>query len=198
MALSNWDMFAMDHNGNPTTGKFVSPLCVEVEIYKRWCDIKDKDAWVGGNYSRPEPYIMQFYEGRIRYRDVSVASLFKNYTIYLAVWSGDEENKDAGVENTFTGMVGIGTNGFSYKGEYTGVTQKHIDRLHKFLNTKSIYRYTEIDIPKTLASLDLSKGKRFNQGDRFFHDTMGYDRQCTNVGKAKEPHLIKAIKKMKV
>ena len=191
MALSNWDIFAMDHNGNPTNGKFMSPLGIEVEIYKRWAHIKDKDAWVGDGYGRPEPYIMQLYESRMNYRDISIASIFKSYTIYLAVWSGDED------EETFTGMVGIGTNGYSYKGEYTGVAQKQIDRLHRFLNTKSIYRFTEIDIPKKLAELDLSKGKRFNQGDGFFHNTVGFDRQCTDVGKAKEPHLLRAIKNMK-
>ena len=175
MALSNWDIFAMDAEGNPCNGKFVSPLGIEVEIYKRWIYVRDKEG--GTNSGRPNNTLMQVYESRLNYKDVNIASIFKNYTIYLAVWSGYEDEKN------FSGMVGIGS---------SGVTQKQVERLRKFLHAKSLIY--EIDIPKKLAELDLSKGKRFNQGDMFFHRTIGLDMQCTNIGEAKEPHIVKMIK----
>lgn len=193
MALSNWDTFAMGHNGNPCRGIFVSGQGVSVEIYKNWIYLKDK-SWnkIGERFVRT--YVMQIYDARIDYKDVCVASKFINHTIYMAVWSYKFNEDDI---DEYKGMVGIGTMAHSDKEDkYVGVTDKQIKRLDKFLKTKTIIYV--VQIPEILQKLDLNKGKRYNQGDMFFHDKIGLDTQCSNVGEAQDTHFGKFIKNMKV
>jgi len=190
MALSNWDTFAMDHTGTPCLGTFISTKGVKVEIYKNWIFLKDQ-AWskIGERYI--VPYTMHLYTSRLRYSDVEVASLFVGQTIYMAVWEGYEDE-----DNTlpaFRGMIGIGTMGHhSDSKDYIGATEKQIAKLKKFLNTQTT-TYS-VNIPKTLANLDLSKGKRYNQGDMFFHNHLGLPSQCSTVGNAKETLFMQILK----
>lgn len=93
-------------------------------------------------------------------------------------------------------MVGIGTSGYSSKGGYVGVTEKQINRLKKFINSKTtVYA---IQIPEILKNIDLTKGKRYNQGDMFFHNNLGVDKNCSVVGRAEEPFITKLTKNMEV
>ena len=95
MALSNWDIFAMNHKGEPCNGKFISPSGIEVGIYKIWIYVRDKEC---GDCNRPNNTVMQIYESRLSYKDVQIVSIFKNYTLYMAVWSGID-NEDENLEN---------------------------------------------------------------------------------------------------
>ena len=180
----------MDHTGKPCKGEFISKRGIKVEIYKNWIHLKDQ-AWskVGERYV--VPYTMHIYMSRLHYGNVSVASLFIGRTIYMAVWEGYENWKKYDAP-PFAGMVGIGTMATGGKNKYIGVTKEHIAKLKKFLNTQTT-TYA-VNIPKTLANLDLSKGKRYNQGDMFFHDYLGLPSQCSTVGDAKEPVISKMLK----
>jgi len=186
MALSNWDTFAMDHENKPCCGVYISPQGISVEIYKNWIYLKDKD-WNKVGYWHP---VMEIYDSKMSYKDVNIASKFINHTIYVATWSG--YNYDKSVK----GMVGIGTMGHDVKSQYVGVTAKHLIRLKKFLNSRSIVY--SVEIPQVLKNLNLQKGKRFNQGDKFFSKTIGTDIQCSSIDEAKEPIFSRLIKNMKV
>lgn len=186
MALSNWDTFTMTHEGKPCGGVFTSPQGVSVEIYKNWIYLRDKD-W---NKVKDWSPVMEIYDSRTHYKDVNIASKFINHTIYVATWSGYDYDKSV------HGMVGIGTMGYDVKGKYVGVTEKHITRLKKFLNEKSIIY--SVEIPDILKNIDLHKGKRFNQGDKFFSKTTGTDIQCSSIDEAKEPIFSQLIKNMKI
>lgn len=182
MALSNWDTFAIDHEGKGSSGRFVSKLGVEVEIYKSWIYISDRDAWVeGGGYVNP--IVMQVKDGKIKYKDVEiVAERWSDpESIFCAAWCGYEH------ANTVKGIVGIGTYGFEDNGEWGGVRSFEISRLKTLL--------TKWSLPKILRDVNLDTGVRFNQGDAFFAKRFGQETPKTSPGKAEEPTFMKIIKK---
>ncbi len=108
MALSNWDTLAIDHEGKSTNGVFISPLGVQVEIYKNWLYVRDEKAWQeGGSYI--EPTIMHINEGNLHYKDVDIlAKRGPQKGIYVLVYSGWEHS------NTFVAMAGSGVSGYQY------------------------------------------------------------------------------------
>ena len=148
--------------------------------------LKDKDWNKVGDWHP----VMQIFDSKMSYRDVDIVSKFINHTIYVVTWCGYDYDKST------KGMVGIGTMGHDVKGQYVGVTAKQLIRLKKFLNEKSIVY--SVEIPQVLKNLDLQKGKRFNQGDKFFSKTIGTDIQCSSIDEAKEPIFSQFIKNMKV
>ena len=108
------------------------------------------------------------------YKDVNIICVQRptkhcDITTFFCVWSGWEH------ENTMNGIVGIC--------QYDNIQPDAIGKLHEALikDFDNDYRI----IPKTFKLIDLSKGMRFNQGDIFFHDKIGTDRQCTVPGEAK-------------
>ena len=94
-----------------------------------------------------------------------------NYSrILFAIWTG-YENLDS-----FEGIVGIGC--------LADMKQQDIDALQLFIDEEK--ENTFDDIPDMFKTINLSKGKRYNQGDAFFHEVLGTDRQCTSVGESKD------------
>lgn len=184
MALSNWDTFAMNEKGEPCKGEFVSPLGVRVAIYKNRVYVYDEVAWQESMICHNKPCVMEIFKSEMNYKDVYIISDFIDNAVYLAVFSYTEP---------LTGMVGCGVYGFDEEGEYVGVREKHIDFLKDFLNTERDY----YQIPNVFSKLSLRKGKRFNQGDMFFHDKIGTDKHCSVPGKAEEPILMKILKQKK-
>lgn len=185
MALSNWDTFAMNEKGEPCKGEFVSPLGVCVAIYKNWIYVRDEVAWKEGGH-HIKPTVMEVFRSELEYKDISIVSDFIDNSVFVAVWIGWEH------KGTLKGMVGCGVCGFDEEGEYVGVTEKHIDVLKDFLNTERDY----FQIPSVLSKLSLGKGKRFNQGDMYFHEKLGTDKQCSVPRKAEEPFLTIMLKEM--
>lgn len=184
MALSNWDTFAMNEKGEPCKGEFVSPLGVNVGIYKNWIYVRDEIAWQeGGHFIKPT--IMEIYDSIVRYKDVSIISKSEDGTIYMVAWSGWSHKA------TLKGITGIGCYGYA-DDKYVGVTNEQLKRLKKILNTE--YECGWYSVPEEFKNIDLSKGKRFNQGDMFFHEQLGTDKQCSVIGDAGEPILSKALK----
>jgi hypothetical protein len=191
MALSNWDTFAIDHRGNPCKGEFISPDGIKVRIYKNWLYLSD-NSWgkIGERYVRP--YSMEIFDSRLAVKDTRLVSLFVRGSIYVAVWSGYENVTDND-EDSLKGMVGIGSSGYS-NDKYVGISDKQLIRLRKFLNESTTV--CEITIPTIFKDIDFSKGKRFNQGDMFFHEAIGLEKQCSEIGSAEEPILSKIFRKI--
>ena len=173
MALSNYDMFVMNHKGESCRGEFVSPLGIKVKAYKDWLYVEDSFGWQkeGGH---AEPTIMEINSSRLIYKDVNIACIQRStkhcdITTLFCIWSGWEH------EDTLTGVIGIC--------QYGDIQPDAINELHETLITNFGCEYCTI--PETFKLFDLSSGKRCNQGDMFFHDKIGTDAQCTVPGKAK-------------
>ena len=177
MALSNWDTLCFNHKGEVCEGKFTSPMGIVVEAYKDWLYVKDKQTWRKGVYTNN--IVMEVNSGELQYYDVrircefqsSIDDVSEDYSrILFAIWSGFESSDD------FTGIIGVAC--------FADMNKQDIEALQIFLN-KADY-YVNEDIPDVFKNIDLSKGKRYNQGDAYFHDVLGMDRQCTPVGESKD------------
>jgi len=192
MALSNWDTFAINEKNDSCRGEFISPLGVKVKVYKNWLSVEDKVAWRKGS-GYIEPVVMKIYTSEIEYMDVNIISEYQyqyteeygadddfNRTLFC-IWSG------WCWDNTIKGIVGIC--------KFDDIQKEDIEALRVFLN-KSDNRYERI--PNIFKNINLSKGKRYNQGDMFFHETLGTDTQCTVPGEAKLTVFEKLIKNTRV
>lgn len=156
MALSNWDLMAVNAKGEPTNGIFVSKSKVTVEIYKNWIYIRDPEAWRDGG-----PYVndtvAQVNDGNLQYKDVHIAAKRgpKN-GIYAVVTSkrydhappkgckhcgrksepgkkGEKEFHAGNCPVVFDAMLGIGC--YAYEGDkFVGVTQKEVKFLKDWVN----------------------------------------------------------------
>ena len=177
MALSNWDTLCFNHKGKICSGDFMSPMGVNVVAYKNWLYVRDKKSWRKGTYA--EPIVMEVNSGELCYMDINIRCEFQSsiddisedYSrILFAIWSGFESSDD------FTGIIGVAC--------FADMNKQDIEALQIFLN-KADY-YVNEGIPERFKNIDLSKGKRYNQGDAYFHDVLGMDRQCTPVGESKD------------
>jgi len=185
MALSNWDTLAFDEKGESSTGDFTSKLGVEVEVYKNWLYVRDEKAWVdGGQFVKST--VMQIQHGEITYKDIHVVALRGPQNgVYAFVWSGWEHEK------TLTGMIGIGVYGYDDRGEFIGVTTDSLEWFKEQIKTG------DLDVPKVLKEIDLSKGQRFNQGDAFFAQHLGEGIPATPPGEAGPTVVSQIIKNTK-
>lgn len=177
MALSNWDTFSVNEKGE-TGGSFISPLGVEVSIYKNWLYISDQKAWVDGcPYTKP--IIMEVTKGKLTYKDVDIiAKRGPQSGIFCIISVPAYRNS----EKKELAMVGAGVYGFDGE-EWVGVTDVSIEFLENLLE-----EHLSIKV-------DLKKGMRFNQGDRYLSKKMGLDSEiCTKVGESEEPIFMKMIK----
>ena len=173
MALSNYDMFVMNHKGEPCIGEFVSPMGIKVKVRKDWLYIDDKFGWQkDGGFA--EPTVMEVNSSCLVYKDVNIicdqrpTKRCDNTTLFC-IWSGWEQ------ENTMNGIIGVC--------QFGDIQPDAIDELHEALITDFDDEYHTI--PEIFKLINLSVGKRCNQGDMFFHDKIGTDAQCTIPGKAK-------------
>ncbi|MGH9462244.1 MAG: hypothetical protein ACRD1X_13560 [Vicinamibacteria bacterium] len=182
MALSNWDTLAVDEKGEPSDGRFTSPLGVEVEIYKNWLYVRDEKAWRDGGHF-VEPTIMSIDHGQLIYCDVSIYAVRgpKN-GIYLAVWTGYAH------EPNWKAMVGIGLYGYDDR-RWIGVQAADIRYLEVQLKADAV--------PQELGALDFAKAVRFNQGDRYFAEKVRLEPPSTPPGASEDPLLNQLIDDMK-
>jgi hypothetical protein len=155
MALSDWDTMAVDAEGRPTSGLFVSRLGVEVEIYKNWLYIRDPKAWhEGGPFV--EPTVAQVSSGSLTYKDVRIeAKRGPKRGIYCVVTSKRYDYaplkgcKHCGAKSArgkdkaryhapacpmvFAAMLGIGC--YAYEGmKFVGVTKTEVRFLRDWIH----------------------------------------------------------------
>lgn len=139
MALSNWDTFAIDHEGKNSGGSFTSAQGVTVETYKNWLYISDPQAWrKGGGYT--EPIVMQVSEGIFIYQDVRVVAIRgpKN-GIYFCAYTEKYENSSY----TIKGIVGIGCSGY-VGSRWVGTGKRDLAFLKRQLLCKTSYWQMEM------------------------------------------------------
>ncbi len=163
MALSDWDTLAIDEQGRSINGVFVTPLGVQVEFYKNWLYVSDKDAWVPGSFT--EPTILHINAGDVRYRDLAIRAVHGPWNgVYAACWSGYTNLK----EQPFTGMAGIACYGWD-NDDWVGVSENPIKYMHAWLRR----RFAAHELPDAMRDANLKQVLRFNQGDAFFARTIG-------------------------
>ena len=147
---------------------------------------------------------MEVKEGRANYMGLNIIAsrgpdLFPE-SIYVACWNG------WGTEDSpVTGMVGIGTYGFSQHemeagedGErwpkWDGVRKYEIEFLKEMIGRWG----HDHGLPELFKKLDFDNALRFNKGDEFFAKALGTELSATKSGEA-EPtvmsHIIDGMKK---
>jgi hypothetical protein len=211
MALSNWDTAAWDEGGTPTNGVFETSWG-SVQIYKNWIYVRDPKAWTeGGAYIRPT--VMEVQSGSISYKDLCIEAVRGPQNgVYCAVWTPSHFREDKRLK----GMLACGVYGFDGE-DWVGVKPESLQLFSELITDKvriqefcTVYdsvkgKYKEMlnyeadswDIPDEFRKIDVTKAVRFNQGDAFFAQNLGFDIPCSPPGEA-EPtvmdHIIKGIK----
>jgi len=187
MALSNWDTLCFDENGKSTNGIWKSPLGVVVQIYKNWVYVRDEKAWVEGcEFSKPT--VMEIHSGDFLYKDVNFFVLRgpQSGSYVVAYWQEFVDGK-----MIYQGIIGCGVYGFNEAGDFVGVEPSSVEWFKKQLNDEHV----DVHVPDIFKNIDMSKGKRFNQGDMFFNEKIGTPLGATKPGKAGEPIMIKMLRK---
>ncbi len=206
MALSNWDTFAVDLNGEAQAGFFVSPGGVKVEIYKNWIYVHDPKAWreMGGFV---KDTVMEIGHGNVRYHDVHVTAIRGPQDgVYVVCWHEKYEQSKL----QLTGMIGCGVSGFEGE-DWVGVTLESVRFLQAWISTKErTFSDEAIDVIVTddddkikqelredysydfleeIAAVQLVHGVRYNQGDRYFAEKIGTPLSATRPGEPVRPIL---------
>jgi len=193
MALSNWDTLSIDHNSKPINGKIKSKMGVQVEIYKNWLYINDKDGWTDGNYIKP--IVGEIHAGALTYKDVVIyAERGPQDGIYCIVgtpaWADEQESEKLNL------MVGIGCYGFDgYRGDrWTGVTEVAVDFLIGMVRLSANHRLLWAH-KESLQDINFKQAQRFNQGDKYIADNLKLDMPISKVGESEEPIIRQMFKK---
>ncbi len=223
MALSSWDTLAVDLNGEPQEGFFVSPDGVQVSIYKNWIYVDDPKAWrEKGNFTKST--IMEMHHGDIHYHDVEIRAIRgPQYGVYVACWHADYSCKPA----KFVGMIGCGVSGYAETKDdedpiWVGVTPESVEFLQKWISHKERHWTDEevdemvaglnnpdldpkdwekelkescnFDFPEEIAGVSLGKGIRYNQGNMYFAEKSGMPLEATEPGESEEPAISQMLK----
>lgn len=179
MALSNWDTWALTHEGKPCEGSFTSPAGVEVELYKNWLYVRDPQAWRPGEFC--EPVVMEVTQGNIVYRDVHIlAWRGPQGGVYAQVWTGWGTD-----DKPYQGMVGIGAYGYNGN-EFVGVLPESIAWFVRLAEKQRQRKYVGCDALVKALKENQRSGIRFNQGDAYFARALGFDTPATTPGEAED------------
>lgn len=203
MALSNWDLLVLDHDGRPCDGSFTSPEGVEVEFYKNWLYVRDPKGWTHGAFV--EPTVMQVTEGILRYKDVAIVAFRGPQDgVYAVVWRTDYPKQEQGARPlpaVITGMVGCGV--YGYDGDrWVGVQPKSLRFLEHELNVKHAHssrvpewqrgEYVR-NVPDVFRSLPFDSAERTNQGDAYLASALGFAAPSSRPGQSDEPVLMQML-----
>lgn len=201
MALSNWDTFAVNEKGEPTTGTLEAFSGIEVSLYKNELLVADAKAHAtGSHFSEPIVIIMQ--HGEIQYKDVLIyATRGPKNGIYVVVESV-KYHENAAPERRV--MIGIGCYGYADNDEWVGVEAAEINFLKTWLNhgervvmstsegeQESYFTY---DFSEEIREIPLDAGLRYNQGDAYFAAHEDGEIPATPPGEATTPVLEQMVK----
>lgn len=190
MALSNWDLMAVDGEGKSTNGVFAASSGVNVEIYKNWLYVSDEKAWQE-NCRYVKPVVMEIQEGMLFYKDISIVAFRGPQDgVFCVVWNNfypekkEGENKEP--EAILTAMVGCGVYGYDERGEWIGVTKETLEFFVYTLKTGRGFENYVDDLPVELRNINFDNSVRFNQGNVYFAEAFSNDSliQATKVGEA--------------
>lgn len=200
MALSDWDLLVLDHDGKPCDGSFTSPEGVEVEFYKNWLYVRDEKS--GGSDSFTRPTVMQIDDGTIRYKDVEIVAVRGPQAgIYAVVWVTHYGRQERGKPVPVTGMAGCAVNGYLRR-VWVGVTPESVEFLRHELNVKYAHssrvpewqrgEYVR-DVPDVFRSLPFDSAERTNQGDAYLASALGFAAPSSRPGQSDEPVLMQML-----
>ena len=188
MALSNWDVVAWDEKGKPCEGVLHTPDGVIVEIYKNWVSVMDAsayDAWNDEHKAFIRPYIMNIDEGVLSYKNIRIfVKRGKQNGVYVVAIYHNVET------DVIKAIYGVGCYGFDENDEYVGVKKETIEDFIKWLKKLK----EEYGIPYIPENFE--PPQRFNLGDKFFAECLGFETPMTEPEKAEEPLLLQALKKL--
>jgi hypothetical protein len=190
VAMSNWDVFAVDGAGQATTGGIRSPLGVEVRIYKNWLYVDDEHGWQEGMFRRP--CVMEIQHGSVSYKDVRITAIRGPKSGIYCVVETYAKGHDGDC------MVGIGAYGYDWD-MWVGIEAAEVE----FLRTWLHHSYDEVvvtdagdrvftswDFDERIRAIDLAGGLRVNQGDLYIAQRLdGMAPQATAPGDALSPIL---------
>lgn len=219
MALSNWDTLAINLNGEPQMGFFVSPGGVKVEIYKNWVYVHDPKAWREDGFFVKDT-VMKMEHGDVQYHDVQIKAVQgPQFGVYVACWHADYDKNPA----EYTGMIGCGVSGYEDK-KWVGVMPASVEFLQKWISNKERIWIDEdvdrmvaelanpdidpkewekelreecvFDFPEEVAGVKLDQAIRYNQGNMYFAEKAGMSLEESKPGKSREPVIISLIDSM--
>jgi len=150
MALGNWDTLSIDETGKVTDGVFISPLGVEVSVYKNWLNVDDRAAPLRKKTAEGWPTVMRIDEGRLEYQDVRIiATRGPQDGIYAIVWI-----------STYTpggmrGMLAIGCEGHDAWNHWSGVRPESVHHWGRELLRHQYDNWTfpDLEPPDELISM---------------------------------------------
>jgi hypothetical protein len=174
MALSNWDLLAINEEGEAIEGIFRSEdACVE--IYKNWLYFY-KEGEKGFNIT--------LYNGNLECGNLNIYAERGPQEGVFCVCTFYDRKKDM-----YKAMIGSGVYAYSnITGECIGTTKESFEFL------KGVIERSDFEIDPNILDKNLV---RYNQGDAFFAATLGTDLQETKIEEQpKETIMIKIIKNM--
>lgn len=193
MALSNWDLLVLDHDGRPCDGSFTSPEGVEVEFYKNWLYVRDEKSGGSGSFTRPT--VMQIDDGTIRYKDVEIVAVRGPQAgIYAVVWVAHHDRQERGKSVPVTGMAGCAVNGYRRR-VWVGVTPESVEFLRHELNLKGEDGDYVRNVPDVFRSLPFDSAERTNQGDAYLASALGFAAPSSQPGQSDEPVFMQMLGK---
>jgi len=153
MSLGNWATLSVDETGKVTDGVLISPLGVEVSVYKNWLNVDDRAAPRRGQLDHDSPTVMRIDEGRLEYQDVKViATRGPQDGIYAIVWVPSFRN-----QGRLLGMLAIGCEGYDAWNKWVGVCPESVrhweDDLVKHEYTR--WQFPDLDPPGELIAREV-------------------------------------------
>ena len=181
MAISNWDVLAVDQDGTPVPDASLTTIAgVTFELYKNWVRITSgRMHHPGCGFSAP--VIAQLHEGQLQMGGAFVsATRGPREAIYVVVREPLRDAKDEWRERALVGCALLGDVGDTW----VGIGPDEVARLASF---------AAASFPE-LAGLDLSRAVRHNQGDRVFAGAYGVPAPTSAPGVAGTPLLDDALR----
>lgn len=176
MAISDWDVLAVDEMGRPCNGTADPSTCgIVVDIYENMIQLVSAELWKPqGLYVTP--ILGMVRQGDFTLMDVSIVSApAPRGGIYWATWFVRGK--------VLAGTIGMACLGFDESGHWTGILPEHVALL-----SKQVKEWGEDKkIPASLAGLGFGNALRFNQGDRYFSKGLGLALDATPPGEARTP-----------
>ena len=179
MALSEWDVLALDEQGRSSNGTSeTSPAGVTFNPFEGVLQAAGAECWHPLS-EFPTPQFGAVRDGDLTVLDTRVLARTLTHaasgTVRGLVWATWFLR---GAEVTAT--VGVTVRGFDALGKYAGVTPADV-KLFK----EALARWAkEGRLPAALAALGTGNALRFNQGDHFFAKQMGHACSATAPGTA--------------